>query len=112
MFLHHRKDPQHMQLQQMQQHLQRLLRPGTRIAMEYSPLNAIPYMSRVDGGTLDLVRSFGVAVISSANIAQRFEAQLTNEQIASHREAGRRIIAVKDALFQELGKRLRANQPL
>ncbi len=98
--------------QEMQTHLNDLLRPGMRITMEYSPLNAIPYMSRVDGGTLDLVRSFGVEVISSANIAQRFEAQLNNEQIASHREAGRRIIAVKDALFQELGKRLRANQPL
>src|SRR5438034_726236 len=98
--------------QEMQTHLNDLLRPGMRITMEYSPLNAIPYMSRVDGGTLDLVRSFGIEVVSSANIAQRFEAQLTNEQIASHREAGRRIIAVKDALFQELGKRLRANQPL
>jgi len=98
--------------QEMQEHLQRLLRPGTRIAMEYSPLNAIPYMSRVDGGTLDLVRSFGVAVISSANIAQRFEAQLTNEQIESHREAGRRIIAAKDTLFKELGEQLRAGLPL
>jgi len=96
----------------MQEHLQRLLRPGTRIAMEYSPLNAIPYMSRVDGGTLDLVRSFGVEVISSANIAQRFEAQLTNEQIESHREAGRRIIAAKDTLFKELGEQLRAGLPL
>ncbi len=98
--------------QEMQEHLQRLLRPGTRIAMEYSPLNAIPYMSRVDGGTLDLVRSFGVEVISSANIAQRFEAQLTNEQIESHREAGRRIIAAKDTLFKELGEQLRAGLPL
>jgi Xaa-Pro dipeptidase len=98
--------------QEMQEHLQRLLRPGTRIAMEYSPLNAIPYMSRVDGGTLDLVRSFGVEVVSSANIAQRFEAQLTNEQIESHREAGRRIIAAKDTLFKELGEQLRAGLPL
>jgi Xaa-Pro aminopeptidase len=96
----------------MQEHLQRLLSPGTRIAMEYSPLNAIPYMSRVDGGTIDLVRSFGVEVVSSANIAQRFEAQLTNEQIESHREAGRRIIAAKDTLFKELGEQLRAGLPL
>jgi Xaa-Pro aminopeptidase len=83
-----------------------------RVAMEYSPLNAIPYMSRVDAGTLDLIRSYGVEVVSSANIAQRFEAQLTAEQLDSHREAGRRIIAVKDALFKELGEKLRAGHPL
>lgn len=98
--------------QDIQAYLKELLRPGTRIAMEYSPLNAIPYMSRVDGGTLDLIRSFGVEVVSSANIAQRFEAQLTDEQVASHREAGQRIIAAKDTLFKELGDKLRARQPL
>lgn len=93
-------------------YLKELLRPGMRVAMEYSPLNAIPYMSRVDAGTLDLIRSYGVEVVSSANIAQRFEAQLTAEQLDSHREAGRRIIAVKDALFKELGEKLRAGHPL
>ena len=59
-----------------------------RIAMEYSPMNAIPYMSRVDAGTLELVRSFGVEVVSSANLAQRFGAQLSEAQMESHREAG------------------------
>src|SRR5437868_12425369 len=57
--------------QEMQAYLKELLCPGMRIAMEYSPLNAIPYMSRVDGGTIDLIRSFGIEVVSSANIAQR-----------------------------------------
>jgi Xaa-Pro dipeptidase len=93
--------------QEMQSHLGQLLQPGTRVAMEYSPLNAIPYMSRVDGGTLELVRSFGVEVVSSANIAQRFVAQLSDEQLETHREAGRRLIAAKDRLFEELGARLR-----
>ena len=58
--------------QEMRAYLKELLSPGMRVAMEYSPLNAIPYMSRVDGGTLDLIRSFGIEVVSSANIAQRF----------------------------------------
>lgn len=98
--------------QETRAYLKELLRPGMRVAMEYSPLNAIPYMSRVDAGTLDLIRSYGVEVVSSANIAQRFEAQLTGEQLDSHREAGRRIIAVKDALFKELGEKLRAGHPL
>lgn len=98
--------------QEMRAYLKELLRPGMRVAMEYSPLNAIPYMSRVDAGTLDLIRSYGVEVVSSANIAQRFEAQLTAEQLDSNREAGRRIIAVKDTLFKELGEKLRAGHPL
>lgn len=70
-------------------------------------MNAIPYMSRVDAGTLELVRACGVEVVSSANLAQRFVAQLSEAQVESHREAGRRLIAAKDALFSALGKDLR-----
>jgi Xaa-Pro dipeptidase len=98
--------------QEMQAMLKELLRPGMGVAMEYSPNNAIPVVSRVDAGTVELVRSYGVDVVSSANMAQRFEAQLSDEQIHSHREAGRRIIAVKDKLFKELGDDLRAARPL
>jgi Xaa-Pro dipeptidase len=94
--------------QEMRSHLADILAAGRRIAMEYSPMNAIPYMSRVDGGTLELVRSYGVEVGSSANIAQRFIAQLSEAQMQSHREAGRRLIAAKDALFAALGDDLRA----
>ena len=97
---------------EMHEHLQGLLRSGTRIAMEYSPMNAIPYMSRVDAGTLELVRSFGVEVVSSANLAQRFGAQLSEAQMESHREAGKRLIATKDTLFATLGDDLRAGTPL
>jgi Xaa-Pro aminopeptidase len=98
--------------QEMHAHVHSLLASGTRIAMEYSPMNAIPYISRVDAGTIDLIRSFGVEVVSSANLAQRFIAQLTEQQIASHREAGRRLIAIKDQLFTELSADLRAGREL
>ena len=94
--------------QEMRAHLEDLLPAGTRIAMEYSPMNAIPYMSRVDGGTLELIRSYKVDVVSSANIAQGFIAQLSEAQMESHREAGRRLIVAKDALFAALGNDLRA----
>ena len=94
--------------QEMRSHLEDLLPAGTRIAMEYSPMNAIPYMSRVDGGTLELIRSYKVDVVSSANMAQRFIAQLSEAQMESHREAGRRLIAAKDALFAALGDDLHA----
>jgi Xaa-Pro dipeptidase len=98
--------------QEMQSHLGDILVAGKRVAMEYSPMNAIPYMSRVDGGTLELVRSYGVEIVSSANIAQRFVAQLSAAQMESHREAGRRLIAAKDALFTALGNDLREGEAL
>jgi Xaa-Pro dipeptidase len=98
--------------QEMHTLLGDVLRDGMRVAMEYSPMNAIPYMSRVDAGTLELVRSYGVEVVSSANLAQRFVAQLSAEQMESHREAGRRLIAAKDALFASLADDLRAGVAL
>jgi Xaa-Pro aminopeptidase len=98
--------------QEMHAHIRSLSGSATRIAMEYSPMNAIPYISRVDAGTIELVRSFGVDVVSSANLAQRFIAQLNEQQIASHREAGRRLIAVKDQLFAELSTDLQAGRAL
>jgi Xaa-Pro dipeptidase len=98
--------------QEMREHLQTVLRSGMRVAMEFSPMNAIPTMSRVDAGTVELVRSYGVEVASSANLAQRFVAQLSAEQIESHREAGHRLIAAKDALFAALGDDLRVGATL
>src|SRR5579863_4228873 len=97
---------------EIQAHLEATLQRGTRVAMEYSPMNAIPYIARVDGGTLELVRSCGVEVVSSANLAQRFVAQLSDEQMESHREAGRRLMAAKDALFAALSDDLRAGVAL
>jgi Xaa-Pro dipeptidase len=97
---------------EMQEHLRSTTGSGTTIAMEYSPLNAIPYVSRVDAGTLELVRSFGVEVASSANLSQYFVAQLSEDQVRSHREAGQRLIAAKDQLFAELSENLRAGVAL
>ena len=98
--------------QEMRAHLASLLISGARIAMEYSPLNAIPSIARVDAGTIELVRSYGIEVISSANIAQQFTARLSAEQMESHRDAGRRLIAAKDELFAQLGEDLRRDVPL
>lgn len=98
--------------QEMREHLASLLVRGARLAMEYSPMNAIPYIARVDAGTVELVRSSGVEVVSSANISQHFVACLSEEQIEGHREAGRRLIAAKDLLFAQLGEELRHNTDL
>ena len=57
--------------------------------MEYSPRGAIPYVSRVDAGTIELVRDQGVQVVSSGDLIQQFEAVWTAAALASHRR-GRR----------------------
>ncbi len=94
--------------QEMHEHLSSFLPGGGRVAMEYSPMNAIPYIARVDAGTLELVRSFHVNVVSSANLSQRFVAQLSAAQMQNHRDAGRRLIAAKDVLFTQLGSDLQS----
>jgi Xaa-Pro dipeptidase len=65
-----------------------LLRGAGRVAMEYSPRNGIPYISRVDAGTIELVRSYGVEVESSGDLVQRFEAVWSDAQWQMHLEAG------------------------
>lgn len=82
-----------------------------RIAMQYSPNNDIPYMSRVDAGTIELIRSFGVEVVPSADLVQRFEAALTDEQRASHMEAADKIHLIIMQSFAELARRIRSNEP-
>ena len=78
-----------------------------RVAMEYSPNCAIPYVSRVDGGTIELVRQFGVDVVSSGDLIQRFSAVWNSGAIASHREASDKLYRVKDRAFELIGQRLR-----
>ena len=98
--------------QEMQSLLQSLLEPGLRIAMEYSPLNALPYISRVDAGTIELVRTCGVEIVTSANLVQRFVAQLSPSQIEGHRRASHLLMAAKDRLFADLSTDLRNDFPL
>jgi Xaa-Pro aminopeptidase len=93
--------------QQLHQHLRDMLAGSRHIAMQYSPLNAIPYISRVDAGTIELVRSFGVEVASSADLVQVFEAVWTSEQVESHLYAARHMREIVDVTFQEVARRIR-----
>lgn len=70
-----------------------------RIAMEYSPDCAIPYVSRVDAGTVERLRSFGTEVVSSGDLVQRFEAIWNHAALASHRAASEHLYAIKDRAF-------------
>ena len=73
------------------------------VAMEYSPLGELPYVSRVDGGTLDLVRSLGAEVVSSADLLQLAIAQWDERQVAQHDRAAQLVDQVKDEAFAFVG---------
>jgi Xaa-Pro aminopeptidase len=91
---------------QLEAGLRTLLSGMRRIAMEYSPGCAIPYVSRVDAGTIELVRRTGVDVVSSGDLVQRFSAVWDGEQIASHRDASERLYRVKDRAFEAIARRV------
>src|SRR5882724_4467495 len=90
--------------------LRNLLAGRRRIAMQYSPQCAIPYVSMVDAGTLELVRDTGVEVVSSADLIQYFEARWNQAALESHLEAGRRVDNVRREAFAMIGARLRGGQ--
>ena len=77
-----------------------------RVAMEYSPGAAIPYVSRVDAGTVEMVKAAGVEVVSSADLVQFFESRWTAEQKALHDRAAQGCLAAKDAGFALIKERL------
>lgn len=96
--------------QEQQSLLKTMLGSAKRVAMQYSPNNAIPYVSIVDGGTIELVRSFGVEVVSSADLVGRFEAHLSMADWESHKEAGAVMQHVKDETFREIARRIRRGE--
>jgi Xaa-Pro aminopeptidase len=92
--------------------LETILGGARRVAMNYSPRCAIPYVSRVDAGTLELVRAMGVEVVSAADLIQRFEAQLEPAQLESHRRAASAVRRVVDETFAEIARSVRAGSPV
>jgi len=92
--------------------LKNVLAGAKRIAMEYSPGNSIPYISRVDAGTVEAVRELGVDVVSSGDLVQRFEAIWSAEALGSHRAAGERLYRIKDGAFDFIRAARRAGRAI
>lgn len=78
-----------------------------RVAMEYSPKCAIPYISRVDAGTVELVRQHGIEVRSSGDLVQRFEARWDESALRTHRQAADALYRIKDRTFEAIARRSR-----
>jgi Xaa-Pro aminopeptidase len=92
--------------------ISRLLAGLEKIAMEYSPRNANPYVSRVDAGTVELVDGLGVAVESSGDLVQLFEATWDDAAWQSHLESARHTCAAFDRAWQLIARRTRDAAPL
>ncbi|WP_027483825.1 M24 family metallopeptidase [Deinococcus pimensis] len=91
--------------------LRDVLSSARRIAMEYSPRGDVPYVSRVDAGTLERVRETGVDVVTSADLLQAL-LQWSPEDLAAHRRAVAVLMDAKDAGFRLVHDRLTANEPV
>ncbi|HKD08805.1 MAG TPA: M24 family metallopeptidase [Bryobacteraceae bacterium] len=86
--------------------LAEILKGKRRVAMQYSPRCAVPYVAMVDAGTVELVRDLGCEVVSSAELIQKFEACLSEEQFASHLDAGLVVDRVRAEAFRFIAAKL------
>ena len=86
--------------------LQDTLAGYSRVAMEYSPRNGLPRVSRVDAGTVELVRSIGPDVVSSADLMQYATQRWSPEQLAGHKRAAEKLGRIVNEAFSRIGHRL------
>ena len=99
-------------LQELEKGLIKILGRAKIVTMQYSPKNAIPYVSMVDAGTIEFVRGVGTKVVSSADLVQKYEACWTGEQLRSHEEAGKEIDRIVRGAFDLAAKCVRQKNPL
>jgi Xaa-Pro aminopeptidase len=101
----------YLRWQELEAGVEALVKGTKRLAMEYVPRNANPYVSRVDAGTVELVRAFGAEVVPSGDLIQRFEACWDDDQWAMHLEAAKHTRSAFDAAFGFIAQRLKAKNP-
>ncbi len=97
---------------ELRRNLAKVLGRTKSVAMQYSPKNAIPYIAMVDAGTIELVRSSGPKVVSSADLVQKYEACWSAPQLDSHRAAGAVIDRVVREAFQQAASSAREKRTL
>ena len=98
--------------QELNEEMKILLSNVESVAMEYSPDASIPYISRVDAGTIEWIRAFKIEVHSSAELAQRIEARLTKAQFEGHQKSANLILQAKDYAFAWIGDQIKAGKTI
>ena len=102
----------YLKWQELESGIKEMLGENKTIAMEYSENAGNPYISRVDAGTIELIRSIGKKVVSSGNLIQYFEARLTEEQWQSHLTADKLNQAAFEMAWQTIADHVRAGKSL
>jgi len=97
----------YLRWQELHSSLEQMLKGLNRVAMQYSKGNAIPYVSYVDAGTIEMIRLCGVEVISSADLIQRLDAVCDPLQLAQHKQAAAAITQIVQKAFGETSARIR-----
>ena len=97
----------YLRWQELEAGVGKILGGAKRVAMEYVPRNANPYISRVDAGTVELVRSFGVEVVPSGDLIQMFEAAWDDDQIAMHFEAAKHTDSAYGVAFAFIAQQIK-----
>jgi Xaa-Pro dipeptidase len=95
--------------QELEGGLLTMLAGNRRLAMQYSPRNAIMAISLVDAGTVEMLRAMGREIVSSADLVSQFEAVLSEAQIATHYAAQEKIDRILNAAWKEVGDRVRGS---
>jgi Xaa-Pro aminopeptidase len=102
----------YLKWQDLETQLGKVLKGSKTVAMEYSPKNAIPYLSKVDAGTVELIRSFHIDVVSSASLLQSYTCVLDTEQLALHLEAAEFANKVVAMAWHKISGALRSKTPI
>ncbi len=98
--------------QELEMHIAKVLSGSLRIAMEYSPRNALPYVSKVDAGTMEVIRGFGVEVESSADLLQHYTSVWDAHKLDTHLAAAKVLDETAASAWQFIAKALRSGQSL
>jgi Xaa-Pro aminopeptidase len=97
---------------ELRANLKQIMGRAEKVAMQYSPKNAIPYVAMVDAGTVELVKGCGVKVVTSADLVQKYEACWTSGQLQSHLVAGKAVDRIVREAFALAAKGVREKKPL
>ena len=97
--------------QELREGVKKIVGGAKKVAMEYSPMNNIPYVSNVDAGTVELVRALGLEVVSSANLVSRFESTWDDEQAEDNMMTAKHLRQIVDLSFGFIKQRINGGTP-
>jgi Xaa-Pro dipeptidase len=97
---------------ELEKNLKKMLSRVKTVAMQYSPKNAVPYVSMVDAGTVEMIRAAGAKVVSSADLVQKYQACWTDAQLTSHDSAAKKIDGILRRAFEHVARAVREKRTI